>query len=225
MFLGMLCNNQNSSDASCPWPHFKCPNIIVLTTSYDGILLDSLPASFRLPHFAYRSTELFPRKTWDPQPVWEICSSTHWPLQVQLCEYMHSISPTKVMRSGSTTSCSVCWNSASAGCPYPHCTCPIIIKAVPVTISRDGILLNTLPASSCSHNLCTCRSAHMIMQIITGGHSTSGKEMQIVVSRLQSTKDGLRPWHGVLLLQIPWGMLKEQDPAELRGKDSVSDSI
>jgi hypothetical protein len=55
----------------------------------------------------------------------------------------------------------------------------------------------------------------MIMQIITGGHSTSGKEMQIIVSLLQSTKDGLRPWHGVLLLQIPWGMLKEQNPAEL----------
>ncbi len=94
-------------------------------------------------------------------------------------------------------------------------------------ISRDGILLNTIPipASSCSHNLCTCRSAHMIMQIITGGHSTSGKEMQIIVSLLQSTKDGLSPWHGVLLLQIPWGMLKEQDPAvclELSGKDSVT---
>jgi hypothetical protein len=53
----------------------------------------------------------------------------------------------------------------------------------------------------------------MIMQIIIGGHSTSGKEMQIIVSLLRSTKDGLRPWHGVLLLQIPWGMLKEQDPA------------
>jgi hypothetical protein len=64
----------------------------------------------------------------------------------------------------------------------------------------------------------------MIMQIITGGHSTSGKEMQIIVSLLQSTKDGLRPWHGVLLLKIPWDMLKEQDPAELSGKDSVSDS-
>ncbi len=63
------------------------------------------------------------------------------------------------------------------------------------------------------------------MQIITGGHSTSGKEMQIIVSLLQSTKDGLSPWHGVLLLQIPWGMLKEQDPAvclELSGKDSVT---
>ncbi len=71
MFLCMLCNNQNNSDASCPWPHFKCPNIIAfqVTTSYDGILLDSLPASLRLPHFAYRSTELFPTKTWDPQPL------------------------------------------------------------------------------------------------------------------------------------------------------------
>ncbi len=81
MFLCMLCNNQNSSDASCPWPHFKCPNIIAfqVTTSYDGILLDNLPASFRLPHFAYRSTELFPTKTWDLQPLWEICSWTHRP--------------------------------------------------------------------------------------------------------------------------------------------------
>ncbi len=50
--------------------------------------------------------------------------------------------------------------------------------------------------------------------------------MQIIFSPLQSTKDGLRPWHGVLVLQIPWGMLKEQNPAvffELSGKDSVSD--
>ncbi len=58
------------------------------------------------------------------------------------------------------------------------------------------------------------------------GDSTSGQEMQIIFSPLQSTKDGLRPWHGVLVLQIPWGMLKEQNPAvffELGGKDSVSD--
>jgi hypothetical protein len=40
-----------------------------------------------------------------------------------------------------------------------------------------------------------------IMQIIEG-HNTSGKEMWIIISFLQSTNDGFKPQHGILLLQI-----------------------
>ncbi len=58
------CIHQYSSSAFCPCPYFTCPNIMVLqvTTSRDGILLNTLQASSRLPHFAYMSTKLLPYK-------------------------------------------------------------------------------------------------------------------------------------------------------------------
>lgn len=63
-----------------------------------------------------------------------------------------------------------------------------------------------------------------LMQMI-GGHSISGKDMRSIFALLRSSKDGLRPRHGTLLLQIFQGMLKEQGPAvffDLSGRDSVS---
>jgi hypothetical protein len=90
---------------------------------------------------------------------------------------------------------------------------------------RAGLLTVLLDWFAMEHKECLVVKLAQIMQII-GGHSTSGKEMRIIVSLLRSTKDGFRPRHGILLLQILRGMLKEQSPAvffELSGKDSVSD--
>lgn len=61
-----------------------------------------------------------------------------------------------------------------------------------------------------------------LMQMI-GGHSISGKDLRKIFALLRGTKDGSRPRHGTLLLQILQGMLKESGPAvffELSGKDS-----
>ncbi len=68
------------------------------------------------------------------------------PLSVQLCWHMHSALP-KVTESSCTPSCCIHGNSSSALWPCPHFTCPNIM-VFQVTISCDGILLDTLPASS-----------------------------------------------------------------------------
>lgn len=66
-----------------------------------------------------------------------------------------------------------------------------------------------------------------LMKMI-GGHSISGKDMRSIFALLRSSKDGLRPRHGTLLLRIFQGMLKEQGPAvffDLSGRDSVSKTL
>lgn len=66
-----------------------------------------------------------------------------------------------------------------------------------------------------------------LMKMI-GGHSISGKDMRSIFALLRSSKDGLRPRHGTLLLRIFQGMLKEQGPAvffDLSGRDSVSETL
>ncbi len=69
------CICRNSSSAFCLAYIFTCPNIMVLqvTTTWDGILLNTPQASSRLPHFAYMSTKLFPTKISDLQPLWMSC--------------------------------------------------------------------------------------------------------------------------------------------------------
>jgi hypothetical protein len=44
----------NSSNVFCPCPHFICPDIMAfqVNTYWDGILLNTLQASFMFPHFA-----------------------------------------------------------------------------------------------------------------------------------------------------------------------------
>ncbi len=60
-------------------------------------------------------------------------------------------------RFGCTPSWFICQNSSSNLCPCPHFRYPNIM-VVHVTTSQDGILLNTLQASSmCSHILNTCQ--------------------------------------------------------------------
>jgi hypothetical protein len=66
------CFCQAISSVFCPWLHFTCPNIkaVEVTTSRDGILLNTLWASSMLPHLAYMSTRLHPTKTWPSHPLW-----------------------------------------------------------------------------------------------------------------------------------------------------------
>jgi hypothetical protein len=47
--------------------------VLQVTTTWDGILLNTPQASSRLPHFAYMSTKLFPTKISDLQPLWMSC--------------------------------------------------------------------------------------------------------------------------------------------------------
>jgi hypothetical protein len=58
------CTCQNSSSAFRPWPYFTCANTMTfqVTTSQDGILLNTLQASSMLPHFAYMSTKLWKQR-------------------------------------------------------------------------------------------------------------------------------------------------------------------
>lgn len=65
--------------------------------------------------------------------------------------------------------------------------------------------------------------AHLMQMI--GGHSITGKDIRRIFSLLRSTKDGCRPRHGALLLNILQGMLIGEGPTaffELSGRNSVS---
>ncbi len=64
--------------------------------------------------------------------------------------------PTNITEFGRISSCCICWNNSIAFHLYLHFTCPNIM-AVQVTTFWDGILLNTLQATSQGcHILHTC---------------------------------------------------------------------
>ncbi len=65
-------------------------------------------------------------------------------------------SPTKGREFSRTSSCCICQHISSDVCPFPHFRYPNIIMFQVIT-SRDGILLNTLHASSMLHILHTCQ--------------------------------------------------------------------
>ncbi len=114
----------NSHSAFCPCQHFTCPNIMVLqvTTSWDGILLNTLQESSLLPQFAYMSTKLFATKTTDSKPLWMIRWWTHLPSSTTTM-LAHAIStPTKATELGCTPSCCISLNSSSTFCACPHVT-------------------------------------------------------------------------------------------------------
>ncbi len=111
------------------------------------ILLNTLQASSMLPHFAYMSTNLFPTKIIDIQPLWIICSWTLLPSSSSTTLAQAFSTPTKVTESSCTPSCCIHQNISRAFCPCPHFTCPSIM-VVQVATSQHGILLNSLQASS-----------------------------------------------------------------------------
>ncbi len=78
-FLLHIC--WNSSKAFCPCLHFTCPNITTfqVTTSQDGIFLNTVQASSMLPHFVYMSNKILHTKTSYSQPFWMCCSWTSLP--------------------------------------------------------------------------------------------------------------------------------------------------
>ncbi len=93
--------------------------VVQVTIFQDGILLNTLQASSRLPHFAYLSTKLFPTKTSDSQPLWMSCSWTSLPSS-SAPKPAHAFSnPTKVNLSGLNHSHCICWKNciAFSGCP------------------------------------------------------------------------------------------------------------
>jgi hypothetical protein len=47
--------------------------VVQVTTSSDGILLNTIQTSSTPPHFAYMSTKLLLTKTSDSKPLWSIC--------------------------------------------------------------------------------------------------------------------------------------------------------
>jgi hypothetical protein len=113
----------------------------------DGILLNTLQASSIVPHFAYMSTKLFVTKTFELYPQSMMCWWTHLPSSVTTT-LAHAFSThTKVTGLGHTPSCCICQNSSSTFCPSPHFTCPNIMAFQVITF-QNGILLNTLQASS-----------------------------------------------------------------------------
>ncbi len=124
------------------------PSMVVqVTTSWDGILMNNFQVSSMLPHFAYMSTKLFPTKTSDKRPLWTICSWTHLPSS-STTTLAHAFStPTKVAELGHTGSCCCCQHSCSVFWPCQHFPYPNIMLFQVIT-SWDGILLNTLQASS-----------------------------------------------------------------------------
>ncbi len=76
-----FCNCWNRSNALCPCPHFTCPKIMAIqeTTLCEGILLNTLRASFILPHSTYMSMRQFLTKTFDSKPLRMICSWARLP--------------------------------------------------------------------------------------------------------------------------------------------------
>jgi hypothetical protein len=110
-----------------------------VTIFWDGILLHTLQASSRLPHFAYMSMKLLPTKTSESYPLWMICSWAHLPSSSTTIQHPH-----RKTEFGRTPSCCNCQNSSSAFCPCPHSTCPNIMAAQVTKVC----LLNTLHASS-----------------------------------------------------------------------------
>lgn len=87
---------------------------------------------------------------------------------------------------------------------------------------RAGLLIVLLDWFAMEQSESLVVKVAQLMQMI-GGHSISGKDMRRIFALLRGTKDGSRPRHGTLLLQILRGMLKESGPAvffELSGRDS-----
>jgi hypothetical protein len=109
-----------------------------VTTSCEGILLNTLQASSMLPHFAYIIYQTISNKDiWIPT-VWMVCWCAHLPSS-SATTHAHAFStPTKVTESSCTLSCCICQNRSSAFCPCPHFSCPDIIT-FQVTTSCEGI--------------------------------------------------------------------------------------
>jgi len=142
-----ICSKYVRASLSCPCVANPPSMEFQETTSRNGISLNTLLASSMLPHFAYMSTKLFPINTSESHPLWMICSWAHLPSS-SATKLAHAFTtPTKVTESGFTPSCCICENSSSAFCPCAHFPCHNIM-AFQVTPSRDGILFNTLWASS-----------------------------------------------------------------------------
>jgi len=120
---------------------------VQVTAPWDGILLKTLQASSMLPHFAYMSTKLVPSKTSDSKPIWTMWWWTHMPSSSAIMLAHAFSTPRKVTEAGCTPSSCISQNSSSAFCPCSYFTCPNIM-VLQVTTSWDGILLNTLGASS-----------------------------------------------------------------------------
>ncbi len=112
-----------------------------------ALLLNTLPASSMLPHFAYVSTKLLPTKISESHPHSTICWWTHLPSSIATMLGHAFSTPAKVRESGCTQCCCICQNSSSVFCPCLHFTCPNT-TAFQVTTSWDDTLLNTLQASS-----------------------------------------------------------------------------
>jgi hypothetical protein len=127
---------------------------------------------------------------------------------------VHAFSiPRKVAKSGCTPSCCICQNSSSAFCPYLSFTCPNIM-AFQVTTSQDGILSNTLQASSILPHFAYMSSklvptktsdSHPLWMIYSWAHLSSSMVTTLAHAFSTATKLTVKTclgiWHG----ENKWG--------------------